>query len=189
MIHKLFHNNIFVVKTVGVLMRLTKSILILISLLDNFNAPHFRRLTISSVAIMEMATCSERILIELCKTSERTLKFRKIIQEAEELRKSEARARSQKIFIDDDDDNLGFYAVHPNTIHTPVSQNIEPKDSLIMGDGHINTTPETEAISVETLVSNPRVFRFWKLHGLTLWKDKAMPTISIDGPPIFLQNM
>ncbi|GKB90630.1 hypothetical protein Tco_0962902, partial [Tanacetum coccineum] len=29
----------------------------------------------------------------------------------------------------DDDDNLGFYAVHPNTIHTPVSQNVEPKDS------------------------------------------------------------
>ncbi|GJQ99837.1 hypothetical protein Tco_0522822, partial [Tanacetum coccineum] len=55
----------------------------------------------------------------------------------------------------DDDDNLGFYAVHPNTIHTPVSQNVEPKDSLIMGDGHINTTPETETISVETLVSNP----------------------------------
>ncbi|GJU58781.1 hypothetical protein Tco_1236547 [Tanacetum coccineum] len=56
---------------------------------------------------------------------------------------------------DDDDDNLGFYAVHPNTIHTPVLQNVEPKDSLIMGDGHINITPETEAISVETLVSNP----------------------------------
>ncbi|GJW53434.1 reverse transcriptase domain-containing protein [Tanacetum coccineum] len=52
-------------------------------------------------------------------------------------------------------DDLGFYAVHPNTIHTPVSQNVEPKDSLIMGDGHINTTPETETISVETLVSNP----------------------------------
>ncbi|GJT16107.1 reverse transcriptase domain-containing protein [Tanacetum coccineum] len=56
---------------------------------------------------------------------------------------------------DDDDDNLGFYAVHPNTIHIPVSQNVEPKDSLIMGDGHINTTPETETNSVETLVSNP----------------------------------
>ncbi|GJR37199.1 hypothetical protein Tco_1212883 [Tanacetum coccineum] len=56
---------------------------------------------------------------------------------------------------DDDDDNLGFYAVHPNTIHIPVSQNVEPKDSLIMGDEHINITPETEAISVETLVSNP----------------------------------
>ncbi|GJT04147.1 hypothetical protein Tco_0838609 [Tanacetum coccineum] len=65
------------------------------------------------------------------------------------------RARIQKIIIDDDDDDLGFYAVHPNTTHTPVSQNIEPKDSLIMGDGHINTTPETETISVETLVSNP----------------------------------
>ncbi|GKD19877.1 hypothetical protein Tco_1209035 [Tanacetum coccineum] len=58
-------------------------------------------------------------------------------------------------FDDDDDDNLGFYAVHPNTIHIPVSQNVEPKDSLIMGDEHINITPETEAISVETLVSNP----------------------------------
>ncbi|GJW64234.1 hypothetical protein Tco_0116118 [Tanacetum coccineum] len=34
---------------------------------------------------------------------------------------------------DDDDDNLGFYAVHPNTIHIPVSQNVEPKDRFIMG--------------------------------------------------------
>ncbi|GKA99602.1 hypothetical protein Tco_0827596 [Tanacetum coccineum] len=76
----------------------------------------------------------------------------KITQEAKELRESEARVQSQKIIIDDD---LGFYAVHPNTIHIPVSQNVEPKDSLIMGDEHINTTPETEAISVETLVSNP----------------------------------
>ncbi|GJR08799.1 hypothetical protein Tco_0791451 [Tanacetum coccineum] len=75
--------------------------------------------------------------------------LQELLQKAEELRKSEARARFQKIIIDDDDDNLGFYAVHPNTIHTPVSQNIEPKDSLIMGDGHINTT-RTETISVET---------------------------------------
>ncbi|GJS57861.1 ribonuclease H-like domain-containing protein [Tanacetum coccineum] len=75
-----------------------------------------------------------------------SIEIRKIIQEAEELRESEARARIQKIIIDDDDDDLGFYAVHPNTIHTPVSQNVEPKDSLIMGDGHINTTPETETI-------------------------------------------
>ncbi|GKA79243.1 hypothetical protein Tco_0785839 [Tanacetum coccineum] len=72
-----------------------------------------------------------------------------------EIQKQQSRARSRKIIIDDDDDNLGFYAVHPNTIHIPVSQNVEPKDSLIMGDGHINTTPETETISVETLVSNP----------------------------------
>ncbi|GJV75534.1 hypothetical protein Tco_1507118 [Tanacetum coccineum] len=54
-----------------------------------------------------------------------------------------------------DDDNLGFYAVHPNTIHIPVLQNVEPKDSFIMGDEHINITPETEAISVEILVLNP----------------------------------
>ncbi|GKB83938.1 hypothetical protein Tco_0950833 [Tanacetum coccineum] len=83
-----------------------------------------------------------------------SIEIRRIIQEAEELRESEARARIQK-FIIDDDDNLGFYAVHPNTIHTPVSQNVEPKDLLIMGDGHFNTTPETETISVENLVSNP----------------------------------
>ncbi|GKF66707.1 hypothetical protein Tco_0193224, partial [Tanacetum coccineum] len=38
----------------------------------------------------------------------------------------------------DDDDNLGFYAVHPNTIHTPVSQNVEPKDSLINTHTHTN---------------------------------------------------
>ncbi|GJR45743.1 hypothetical protein Tco_1313846 [Tanacetum coccineum] len=84
-----------------------------------------------------------------------SIEIRKITQEAKEIRESEARARSRKIIIDDDDDDLGFYAVHPNTIHIPVSQNVEPKDSLIMGDGHINTTPETETNSVETLVSNP----------------------------------
>ncbi|GJV59801.1 hypothetical protein Tco_1465901 [Tanacetum coccineum] len=84
-----------------------------------------------------------------------SIEIGKITQEAKELRESEARVQSRKIIIDDDDDNLGFYAVHPNTIHIPVSQNVEPKDSLIMGDGHINTTPETETISVETLVSNP----------------------------------
>ncbi|GJR38112.1 hypothetical protein Tco_1213796 [Tanacetum coccineum] len=84
-----------------------------------------------------------------------SIEIGKITQEAKELRESEARVQSQKIFIDDDDDDLGFYAVHPNTIHIPVSQNVEPKDSLIMGDEHINITPETEAISVETLVSNP----------------------------------
>ncbi|GKC29957.1 hypothetical protein Tco_1037251, partial [Tanacetum coccineum] len=84
-----------------------------------------------------------------------SIEIGKITQEAKELRESEARVQSRKIIIDDDDDDLGFYAVHPNTIHIPVSQNVEPKDSLIMGDGHINITPETEAISVETLVSNP----------------------------------
>ncbi|GJU08705.1 hypothetical protein Tco_1125135 [Tanacetum coccineum] len=99
--------------------------------------------------------CEDKIYELKDKFNSLSIEIRKIIQEAEELRKSEARARSQKIIIDDDDDDLGFYAVHPNTIHIPVSQNVEPKDSLIMGDGHINTTPETETISVETLVSNP----------------------------------
>ncbi|GKA32371.1 hypothetical protein Tco_0718738 [Tanacetum coccineum] len=97
--------------------------------------------------------CEDKIYELKDKFNGLSIEIRKIIQEAEELRESEARARIQK--INDDDDNLGFYAVHPNTIHTPVSQNVEPKDSLIMGDGHINTTPETETISVETLVSNP----------------------------------
>ncbi|GJR70791.1 hypothetical protein Tco_0016856 [Tanacetum coccineum] len=60
-----------------------------------------------------------------------SIEIRKIIQEAEELRKSEARARIQKIIVDDDDDNLGFYAVHPNTIHTPVSQN---SDDFSLGE-------------------------------------------------------
>ncbi|GJX30774.1 hypothetical protein Tco_0240629 [Tanacetum coccineum] len=78
-----------------------------------------------------------------------SIEIGKITQEAKELRESEAR-----IFIDDDDDDLGFYAVHPNTIHTPVSQNVESKDSLIMGDEHISITPETEAISVGPFVSN-----------------------------------
>ncbi|GKB63764.1 hypothetical protein Tco_0919950 [Tanacetum coccineum] len=99
--------------------------------------------------------CEDKIYELKDKFNGLSIEIRKITQEAKELRESEARARSRKIIIDDDDDNLGFYAVHPNTIHTPVSQNVEPKDSLIMGDGHINTTPETETISVETLVSNP----------------------------------
>ncbi|GJT48509.1 hypothetical protein Tco_0974666 [Tanacetum coccineum] len=60
-----------------------------------------------------------------------SIEIRKIIQEAKELRESEARARIQKIIIDDDDDNLGFYAVHPNTIHTPVSQN---SDDFSLGE-------------------------------------------------------
>ncbi|GKD16141.1 hypothetical protein Tco_1205299, partial [Tanacetum coccineum] len=99
--------------------------------------------------------CKDKIYELKDKFNGLSIEIRKIIQEAKELRESEARDRSEKIFIDDDDDNLGFYAVHPNTIHIPASQNVEPKDSLIMGDGHINTTPETETISVETLVSNP----------------------------------
>ncbi|GJS30202.1 hypothetical protein Tco_0490822 [Tanacetum coccineum] len=99
--------------------------------------------------------CEDKIYELKDKFNGLSIEIRKITQEAKELREFEARARSRKIIIDDDDDDLGFYAVHPNTIHTPVSQNVEPKDSLIMGDGHINTTPETETISVETLVSNP----------------------------------
>ncbi|GJZ51738.1 GTP-binding protein OBGC, chloroplastic [Tanacetum coccineum] len=98
--------------------------------------------------------CEDKIYELKDKFNSLSIEIRKIMQEAEELRESEARARIQKIIIDDDDD-LGFYAVHPNTIHTPVLQNVEPKDSFIMGDGYINTTPETETISVETLVSNP----------------------------------
>ncbi|GJW24910.1 hypothetical protein Tco_0038721 [Tanacetum coccineum] len=99
--------------------------------------------------------CEDKIYELKDKFNGLSIEIRKIIQEAKELKESEARARIQKIIIDDDDDDLGFHAVHPNTIHTPVSQKVEPKDSLIMGDGHINTTPEMEAISVETLVSNP----------------------------------
>ncbi|GJR15909.1 hypothetical protein Tco_0798561 [Tanacetum coccineum] len=65
--------------------------------------------------------CEDKIYELKDKFNGLSIEIRKIIQEAEELRESEARARSQKIIIDDDDDDLGFYAVHPNTIHTPVS--------------------------------------------------------------------
>ncbi|GJX55737.1 hypothetical protein Tco_0285634 [Tanacetum coccineum] len=90
--------------------------------------------------------CEDKIYELKDKFNGLSIEIRKIIQEAEELRKSEARARSRKIIIDDDDDNFGFYAVHPNTIHAPVSQNVEPKDSLIMGDGHFNTTLGTRHV-------------------------------------------
>ncbi|GJT26532.1 hypothetical protein Tco_0906807 [Tanacetum coccineum] len=73
--------------------------------------------------------CEDKIYELKDKFNGLSIEIRKIIQEAEELRESEARARIQKSIIDDDDDDLGFYAVHPNTIHTPVSQNVEPKDS------------------------------------------------------------
>ncbi|GJR69451.1 hypothetical protein Tco_0015516 [Tanacetum coccineum] len=99
--------------------------------------------------------CEDKIYELKDRFNSLSIEIRKITQEVKELRESEARVQSRKIIIDDDDDDLRFYAVHPNTIHTPVSQNVEPKDSFIMGDGHINTTPETETISVETLVSNP----------------------------------
>ncbi|GJR65026.1 hypothetical protein Tco_0011091 [Tanacetum coccineum] len=109
----------------------------------------------SIACLEEMKEWMNELGIREYRKEEIDIDFRRKSEEKEELRESEARARIQKIIIDDDDDDLGFYAVHPNTIHTPVSQNVEPKDSLIMGDGHINTTPETETISVETLVSNP----------------------------------
>ncbi|GJX82162.1 hypothetical protein Tco_0331643 [Tanacetum coccineum] len=80
-----------------------------------------------------------------------SIEIGKITQEAKELRESEARVQSRKIIIDDDDDDLGFYAVHPNTIHIPVSQNVEPKDSLIMGDEHINILRKQRRIVIETL--------------------------------------
>ncbi|GJU11874.1 hypothetical protein Tco_1134270 [Tanacetum coccineum] len=100
--------------------------------------------------------CEDKIYELKDKFNGLSIEIRKIIQEAEELRESEARARSRKIIIDDDDVILGFNAVQPeNEYTTPFSENIEPKDSLIMGDGHINTISEMETISVETLVSNP----------------------------------
>ncbi|GJV33083.1 hypothetical protein Tco_1393483 [Tanacetum coccineum] len=83
--------------------------------------------------------CEDKIYELKDKFNGLSIEIRKIIQEAKELRESEARARSQKIIIDDDDDNLGFYAVHPNTIPHSVSQNIELRIHH-MGDGNINTT-------------------------------------------------
>ncbi|GKB03477.1 reverse transcriptase domain-containing protein [Tanacetum coccineum] len=55
--------------------------------------------------------CEDKIYELKDKFNGLSIEIRKIIQEAEELRESEARARIQKIIIDDDDDDLGFYAV------------------------------------------------------------------------------
>ncbi|GJT06205.1 hypothetical protein Tco_0840667 [Tanacetum coccineum] len=49
-----------------------------------------------------------------------SIEIGKITQEAKELRESKARVQSRKIIIDDDDDNLGFYAFIPITISIPV---------------------------------------------------------------------
>ncbi|GJY83469.1 hypothetical protein Tco_0496845 [Tanacetum coccineum] len=87
---------------------------------------------------------------------------------------------------DDDDEILGFLwrFQFPNTIHIPVSQNVEPKDSLIMGDGHINTTPETETNSVETLVSNPICSDNSITRGIESDRDSGEDTTSIDDLPL-----
>ncbi|GJX02253.1 hypothetical protein Tco_0186166 [Tanacetum coccineum] len=143
----------------------------------------FRCLSDSSSSKYGNATCSNKsyriyakLLDEISRrgddedTRDCEIRIRKLKQDfniwGSEVRKKEKAYEDEKYAAacrymlsvtcdDDDDDNLGFYAVHPNTIHIPVSQNVEPKDSLIMGDEHINITPETETISVETLVSNP----------------------------------
>ncbi|GKF58591.1 hypothetical protein Tco_0172128, partial [Tanacetum coccineum] len=51
-------------------------------------------------------------------------------------------------FVDDEDDYIpsGDIIARYSTSITPDLPIEEPKDSLIMGDGHINTTPETETI-------------------------------------------
>ncbi|GJS43551.1 hypothetical protein Tco_0568594 [Tanacetum coccineum] len=84
--------------------------------------------------------------------------YRSNIQEAEELRKSEARARIQKIIVDDDDDNLGFMRFQSEYEHTPFSPNVEPKDLLIMEDKANNTTPKTETIIVIPLYQTTSEF-------------------------------
>ncbi|GJQ97408.1 hypothetical protein Tco_0008547 [Tanacetum coccineum] len=54
-----------------------------------------------------------------------SIEIQKIIQEVEELRESEARARIQKIIIDDDDDDLGFYQSTSRLAHlAPISPEI-----------------------------------------------------------------
>ncbi|GJR08800.1 hypothetical protein Tco_0791452 [Tanacetum coccineum] len=70
--------------------------------------------------------CEDKIYELKDKFNGLSIEIRKIIQEAEELRKSEARARSQKIIIDDDDDNLGFYATI--SVETLVSNPSESDD-------------------------------------------------------------
>ncbi|GJR19942.1 hypothetical protein Tco_0968469 [Tanacetum coccineum] len=52
--------------------------------------------------------CEDKIYELKDKFNSLSIEIRKIIQEAEEFRESEARARSRKIIIDDDDDDLGF---------------------------------------------------------------------------------
>ncbi|GJU36695.1 hypothetical protein Tco_1185049 [Tanacetum coccineum] len=71
--------------------------------------------------------CEDKIYELKDKFNGLSIEIRKIIQEAEELRKSEARARIQKIIIDDDDDNLGFYAVYlfEYNTHSVFAKNVE----------------------------------------------------------------
>ncbi|GKB16548.1 hypothetical protein Tco_0850471 [Tanacetum coccineum] len=100
--------------------------------------------------------CEDKIYELKDKFNGLSIEIQKIIQEAKELRESEARARSKKIFIDDDDDNLGFYAVHPNMIHIPVSQNVEPKDSLHKGRRYYQQLlRKRETIVLRTLAFKP----------------------------------
>ncbi|GJU70536.1 hypothetical protein Tco_1256795 [Tanacetum coccineum] len=93
--------------------------------------------------------CEDKIYELKDKFNGLSIEIRKIIQEAEELRESEARARIQKIIIDDDDDDLGFYAVHQNKTIPSRFTTVEPKDSLIMGESILYHYSE-RTISVET---------------------------------------
>ncbi|GJU56387.1 hypothetical protein Tco_1230101 [Tanacetum coccineum] len=187
MIHKFFHNNIFVVKAVEVLMRLTnnllqsflwekydhiphneKSIKILLAeekflkikqvVEEEQSQPEYLQALLQSLLkdlqiLNEIQPLKQEIPNQIQKDQRK--KIEDMIRKKEKAYEDEKYAAACRYMLsvtcdDDDDDNLGFYAVHPNTIHTPVSQNVEPKDSLIMGDEHINITPETEAISKST---------------------------------------
>ncbi|GJU15141.1 hypothetical protein Tco_1524372 [Tanacetum coccineum] len=91
--------------------------------------------------IYELKDTFNGLSIEIWKIIDKSLK---------RLRELKLRARIQKIIIDDDDDNLEFYAVHPRYAYT--SPSFAKRSSLGFthkGDGLLHYS-ETETISVET---------------------------------------
>ncbi|GKF07122.1 hypothetical protein Tco_0041346, partial [Tanacetum coccineum] len=63
---------------------------------------------------------------------------------------------NRPIFYDNDDDEYTIiYSKHKAI--TPDLPTVEPDNSLIMGDEHLDTIPETEKSSVENLVPTPNI--------------------------------
>ncbi|GJW83963.1 reverse transcriptase domain-containing protein [Tanacetum coccineum] len=115
-----------------------------------------------------------------------SIEIGKITQEAKELRESEARVQSRKIIIDDDDDDLGFYAVHPNTIHIPVSQNVEPKDSLIMGNLTKTISHSCDFGEFDNYLALADLGASINLMPLSIWKKLGLPDLTNPRVPLIL---
>nr|GEU86478.1 reverse transcriptase domain-containing protein [Tanacetum cinerariifolium] len=108
-------------------------------------------------------------MIELCGTFQAWLQQQKYqVVNLDSYSPMPLQCRKIPLCYDDDDDEESFtplrdiiiYELPPCIVITPVLSTNEPKDSLIMGDEHLNTVPKKESdefikSSIENLVPNP----------------------------------